>query len=155
MPAQIAISPFGSTREAVLRLARYAADAELDGLILGDGFVATPNFPVWSGGIDCFVELAWLAGSVPMASYGIDAVVAPLRDPRALAKQACSLSAITAGQVHMALTAGFWDQDARLFGFEFSQRGQRFEEALQALLAAWRGEAFQGQSWSWDTPTLI
>src|SRR5438067_2702874 len=136
---QVGVSPFGSSRGVALDLAQRARDAGLDGLILGDGFVATPSFPIWSGGIDCFVELAWLAGSVPMASYGIDAVVAPLRDPRALAKQACSLSAITAGQVHMALTAGFWDQDARLFGFEFSQRGQRFEEALQALLAAWRG----------------
>src|SRR6267378_1891241 len=50
---------------------------------------------IWSGGIDCFVELAWLAGRVEMASYGVDAIVVPARDPRVLAKQACSLSAVT------------------------------------------------------------
>jgi alkanesulfonate monooxygenase SsuD/methylene tetrahydromethanopterin reductase-like flavin-dependent oxidoreductase (luciferase family) len=155
MPAQIAVSPFGISRQNVLELARRAADAGLDGLALGDGFVATPTFPIWSGGIDCFVELAWLAGSVPMRSYGVDAVVAPLRDPRALAKQACSLSAITQSHVHLALAAGFWEQDARLFGFDFAERGARLEEALAALLAAWRGEAFQGRFWAWDTPTSI
>src|SRR3954452_8440489 len=114
MPAQIAISPFGISRHNVLELARRAADAGLDGLTLGDGFVATPTFPIWSGGIDCFVELAWLAGNVRLPSYGVDAVVAPLRDPRAFAKQACSLSAVIQGHVHLALTAGFWEQDARL-----------------------------------------
>jgi alkanesulfonate monooxygenase SsuD/methylene tetrahydromethanopterin reductase-like flavin-dependent oxidoreductase (luciferase family) len=155
MPAQIAISPFGSSRASVLALARRAADAELDGLVLGDGFVATPTFPIWSGGIDCFVELAWLAGSVLMRSYGVDAVVAPLRDPRALAKQAASLSAVTEGRTHLALTAGFWEQDAKLFGFDFEDRGQRLDEAIRALLAAYRGEAFEGRFWKWDVPTTI
>jgi alkanesulfonate monooxygenase SsuD/methylene tetrahydromethanopterin reductase-like flavin-dependent oxidoreductase (luciferase family) len=155
MPAQIAISPFGISRQNVLELARRAADAGLDGLTLGDGFVATPTFPIWSGGIDCFVELAWLAGGVPMRSYGVDAVVAPLRDPRALAKQAASLSAITDAHVHLALTAGFWEADARLFGFAFAERGARLEEALGALLAAWRGDAFDGRFWSWEAPTPI
>jgi alkanesulfonate monooxygenase SsuD/methylene tetrahydromethanopterin reductase-like flavin-dependent oxidoreductase (luciferase family) len=155
MPAQIAVSPFGTSRESVLRLARLAADAELDGLVLGDGFVATPNFPVWSGGIDCFVELAWLAGNVPMRSYGIDAVVAPLRDPRALAKQAASLTAITEGRTHMALTAGYWRQDAALFGFDYDKRGERLDEAIRAMLAAYGGEAFDGRHWRWDAPTTI
>jgi alkanesulfonate monooxygenase SsuD/methylene tetrahydromethanopterin reductase-like flavin-dependent oxidoreductase (luciferase family) len=155
MPAQIAISPFGSSREAVLQLARRAADAGLDGLALGDGFVATPTFPIWSGGIDCFVELAWLAGNLSMRRYGVEAVVAPLRDPRAFAKQACSLAATTDGRTHLALTAGFWEQDARLFGFDFGQRGERLDEALRALLAAWRGEAFEGRHWTWDEATPI
>src|SRR5580765_1205940 len=155
MAARIAISPFAASREGVLRLARRAADAGLDGLTLGDGFVATPSFPIWSGGIDCFVEIGWLAGAVSMPSYGIDAVVAPLRHPRALAKQACSLAALTDGRAHLALTAGFWPQDAALFGFDFSQRGARLDEALEALTAAANGEAFDGQFWSWQSPTQI
>src|SRR5881397_389824 len=76
MAVQVGVSPFGSSRESVLALARRAADSGLDGLILGDGFVSTPSFPVWSGGLDCFVELAWLAGHVDMPTYGIHAVVA-------------------------------------------------------------------------------
>jgi alkanesulfonate monooxygenase SsuD/methylene tetrahydromethanopterin reductase-like flavin-dependent oxidoreductase (luciferase family) len=152
---QVGVSPFGSSRESVLDLARRAADAGLDGLILGDGFVSTPSFPIWSGGIDCFVELAWLAGHVDVPTYGIDAVVAPARDPRILAKQASSLSAVTAGRCHLALAAGFWEEDARLFGFDFAERGARLDEGLRALIAAWRGEPFEGKYWSWEAPLPI
>src|SRR2546426_8685601 len=105
MALQIAISPFGSSRAGVLQLARQAAEAGLDGLILGDGFVSTPSFPIWSGGVDCFVELAWLAGQVQVPTYGVDAIVLPARDPRVLAKQACSLDAIADGGCHLSLSA--------------------------------------------------
>src|SRR5207245_1671716 len=108
---QVGVSPFGSSRQAVLNLARRVADAGLDGLILGDGFVSTPSFPIWSGGVDCFVELAWLAGQVDVPTYGIDAIVLPCRDPRVVAKQAASLSAVTEGRSHIALAAGFWAED--------------------------------------------
>ena len=74
-PVQIGVSPFAASRDGALRLARLAAHAGLDGLILGDGFVSTPSFPIWSGGLDCFVELGWLAGHVRVPSYGVDAVV--------------------------------------------------------------------------------
>src|SRR5262249_8383398 len=78
---QIGISPFAASRDGAVRLARLAADVGLDGLTLGDGFVSTPSFPIWSGGLDCFVELGWLAALAPMASYGVDAIVLPARDP--------------------------------------------------------------------------
>ena len=149
------VSPFGSSRAVVLDLARRAKDAGLDGLILGDGFVSTPSFPIWSGGIDCFVELAWLAGKVEMASYGIDASVAPCRDPRVLAKQASSLAAVTEGRCHIALAAGFWAEDAQLFGFDFAERGARLDEGIRALMAAWRGESFSGKFWQWEMPLPI
>ena len=155
MAVQVGVSPFGSSRESVLDLARRAADSGLDGLILGDGFVSTPSFPVWSGGVDCFVELAWLAGHVDMPTYGISAIVAPARDPRVLARQASSLQAVTGGRCHVALSPGYWAEDARLFGYRFRERGARLDEAIRALLAAWKGEDFHGRFWSWQAPLPI
>jgi alkanesulfonate monooxygenase SsuD/methylene tetrahydromethanopterin reductase-like flavin-dependent oxidoreductase (luciferase family) len=152
---QVGVSPFGSSRESVLALARTAAASGLDGLILGDGFVSTPSFPVWSGGVDCFVELAWLAGHVEMPTYGISAVVAPARDPRVLAKQACSLHAVTNGRCHMALSPGYWAEDAQLFGYTFEERGARLEESIRALVAACNGQDFDGRFWSWRAPLPI
>jgi alkanesulfonate monooxygenase SsuD/methylene tetrahydromethanopterin reductase-like flavin-dependent oxidoreductase (luciferase family) len=153
--AQIGISPFAASRDGALRLARLAADAGLDGLILGDGFVSTPSFPIWSGGLDCFVELGWLAGHVQLASYGVDAIVLPARDPRVLAKQSCSLQAVTSADCHLALSAGFWAEDARLFGYEFEQRGARLDEGIRALKAAFAGEDFEGRFWRWQAPLPI
>jgi alkanesulfonate monooxygenase SsuD/methylene tetrahydromethanopterin reductase-like flavin-dependent oxidoreductase (luciferase family) len=152
----IGISPFAASRDGVLRLARLAADVGPDGLILGDGFVSTPSFPIWSGGVDCFVELAWLAGQVPMRTYGVDAIVLPARDPRVLAKQLCSLSATTGGEVHIALSAGYWAEDAELFGYQFAERGARYDEGIRALVAALRGEAFpNGRFWAWQRGAAI
>jgi alkanesulfonate monooxygenase SsuD/methylene tetrahydromethanopterin reductase-like flavin-dependent oxidoreductase (luciferase family) len=110
---------------------------------------------VWSGGIDCFVELAWLAGQVDMPTYGVDAVVAPARDPRVVAKQASSLQAVTGGRTHLALSAGFWPEDARLFGYRFEERGARLDEAVAALIAAWKGSEFDGRFWSWQAAVPI
>ena len=155
MAVQVGVSPFGSSRESVLALARSAAASGLDGLILGDGFVSTPSFPVWSGGVDCFVELAWLAGHVDMPTYGISAVVAPARDPRVLAKQACSLHAVTNGRCHMALSPGYWAEDAQLFGYSFRERGARLDEGIRALVAACNGQDFDGRFWSWRAPLPI
>jgi alkanesulfonate monooxygenase SsuD/methylene tetrahydromethanopterin reductase-like flavin-dependent oxidoreductase (luciferase family) len=155
MKPLIGISPFGASRTGVLKLARLAAAAGLDGLTLGDGFVSTPSFPMWSGGVDCFVELAWLAGQVQVPTYGVDAVVLPARDPRVLAKQACSLVAVTGGGCHVALSAGYWAEDAELFGYDFDQRGARLDEGIRALMAAWRGDPFEGQFWSWRSSRAI
>ena len=152
MDVQVGVSPFGSSRESVLELARQAADCGLDGLILGDGFVSTSSFPVWSGGLDCFVELGWLAGHVDMPTYGINAVVMPARDPRVLAKQASSLQAVTDGRTHLALSPGFWAVDADLFGYSAEERGARLEEGIRALVAAWNGVDFNGRFWSWQAP---
>ena len=148
----IGVSPFGASRAGVLELAQMAKDAGLDGLVLGDGFVGTPSFPIWSGGVDCFVEIGWLAGHFQMRSYGIDAIVAPARDPRVLAKQASSLQAVTEGRLHIALSAGFWREDARLFGYAFEERGARLDEAIRALIAAFNGQDFDGRFWSWQMP---
>ncbi len=155
MKPLIGVSPFGASRDGVLNLAKQTAEAGLDGLILGDGFVSTPSFPIWSGGVDCFVELAWLAGQVELPTYGIDAVVLPARDPRILAKQICSLSAVTGGRCHVALSAGFWAEDAQLFGYSFPTRGARLDEGIRALQAALQGENFGGQFWSWETSLPI
>ena len=155
MSVQVGVLPFGSSRDSVLALARRAAASGLDGLILGDGFVSTRSFPVWSGGVDCFVELAWLAGHVDMPSYGISGIVAPARDPRVVAKQACSLQAVTNGRSHLALSPGYWAQDAQLFGYTFEERGARLEEYIRALVAACNGQDFDGRFWSWRAPLPI
>jgi alkanesulfonate monooxygenase SsuD/methylene tetrahydromethanopterin reductase-like flavin-dependent oxidoreductase (luciferase family) len=91
-----------------------------------------------------------------MSTYGIDAIVLPARDPRVLAKQACSLSAVSGGRLHLAVSAGYWAEDAQLFGYDFNQRGARLDEGIRALIAAWSGQdSFDGRFWSWRTSLPI
>lgn len=153
---RIGVSPFGSTRDEALQLACRAGGAGLDGLQLGDGLISTPSFPAWSGGVDALVELAWLAGQVEMQMYGVNGIVLPARDPRILAKQASSVNAVTGGRFVLGVTPGFWEHDARLFGFDFAERGARFDEGIRALQAIWRGEPeFRGRFWSWSAEGRI
>lgn len=148
---RIGVSPYASTREEVLKLAQRTAEAGLDGVMMGDGLISTPSFPAWSGGVDAFVELAWLAGQVDLRTYGINALVLPARDPRIVAKQASSLNAVTGGRAVLGVCAGFWEHDAQLFGFDFAERGARFDEGIRALQAAWRADPeFRGRYWSWS-----
>jgi alkanesulfonate monooxygenase SsuD/methylene tetrahydromethanopterin reductase-like flavin-dependent oxidoreductase (luciferase family) len=147
---QIAISPYAGTREEVRNLAQRVVDGGLDGLIIGDGLIGTSSFPIWSGGVDGYVQTAWLAGSFDVPTYGIEALVLPARDPRIAAKQASSLNAITEGRFHLAVAVGRWEHDAELFGYDFATRGTRLDEGIRALQSIWRGEhAFDGRFWSW------
>lgn len=141
---RIGVSPFASTREAVLRLAELAVAGGLDTLWLGDGYVAGDDFPGWAGGMESMTELAWLAGRFPSARIGISAAILPLRDPRWLAKQANTLDNITDGRFVLAVAAGFWERDFAHRGVSYDARGQRFDAYLAALLAALGGEPFEG-----------
>jgi alkanesulfonate monooxygenase SsuD/methylene tetrahydromethanopterin reductase-like flavin-dependent oxidoreductase (luciferase family) len=141
---RIGISPFASTRDAVVRLGARAVDGGLDTLWLGDGYVAGDDFPGWAGGMESMTELAWLAGRFPTARIGISAAILPLRDPRWLAKQANTLDNLTDGRFVLAVAAGFWERDFEHRGVPFADRGRRFDERLAALLAALRGEPYDG-----------
>jgi alkanesulfonate monooxygenase SsuD/methylene tetrahydromethanopterin reductase-like flavin-dependent oxidoreductase (luciferase family) len=147
----IIVSPYGGSREQVCQLAQRVVEAGLDGLSLGDGMIGTASYPVWQGGLDPFVEIAWLASRYELAHYGIEGIVLPDRDPRIAAKQASSLAAITEGRFHLGIVSGRWRHDATLFGYDFDKRGSRVDEGIRALLSIWRGEQeFSGRYWRWS-----
>ena len=83
-------------------MSRLAVEAGLDSLWLGDGYVAGPEFPGWSGSMESMTELAWLAGSFPTARIGITAAVLPVRDPRNLAREALTMDHLTDGDFVLA-----------------------------------------------------
>ena len=129
----------------MLRVARLAIDGGIDSLWLGDGYVAGPEFPGWSGSMESMTQLAWLAGSFPKARIGITAAVLPVRDPRGLAREAHTMDHLTAGNFVLAVAAGYWDRDLVHRGVDPADRGARFAEHLEALMAVLAGEGFDGE----------
>lgn len=142
---RVGMSPFGTSREGVLELARAAVDGGLDTLWLGDGLLANEDFPAWSGGMETFCELAWLAGSLPTARIGITAAVLPLRDPVWVVKQAATLDNLTQGGFVFVVTPGFWEREFDYRGLEFTRRGDRFAEAIEAVRAGLAGDPHDGE----------
>jgi len=136
---KVGISPFGTNRAVVVRLAAAAVDAGLDTLWIGDGLLENSDFPMWFGGLESFTELAWLGGMFPQAALGCSAAVLPLRDPLWLAKQAATLDQLTEGRFTLVVAPGFWEREFIFRGLDFDQRGAAFDLALDRLRAALAG----------------
>ncbi len=142
---ELGISPFATTREAVLELSAAAVAGGLGTLWLGDGYVAGDDFAGWAGSMEPMTELAWLAGHFPTARVGVTAAVLPLRDPAWLAKEANTIDNLTGGRFVLVVAPGFWRRDFEHRSLDFERRGERLLEHLGALRAALNGEGFEGE----------
>jgi alkanesulfonate monooxygenase SsuD/methylene tetrahydromethanopterin reductase-like flavin-dependent oxidoreductase (luciferase family) len=139
---RVGISPFASTRDGGRRVAAAAVEGGIDTIWLGDGLLEVEAFPMWSGGLEPFVELAYFAGRHPGVRVALGAAVLPLRDVQWVAKQAATLDQLTEGRFVLAVTPGFWDREFAYRGLPFESRGRRFEELVGALRAAFTGVAY-------------
>lgn len=143
---RIGVSPWGSSLTGVRSAAAAAAEAGVDTLWLGDGLLAVADFPPWSGGMEPFVELAWLAGAYPSLGVGVGAAVLPLRDVLWVAKQSATLDQLTRGRFFLVVTPGIWEREFTYRGLSFRRRGDQFEDLLGALRAAFDGRGYAGKA---------
>ena len=67
-------------------------------------------------------------------------LIAPLRDPVLLAKQAATLDRISGGRLVLGLGVGMRPDDFIATGTNFGDRGKRFDAMLEKMHALWRGE---------------
>ncbi|WP_053226382.1 LLM class flavin-dependent oxidoreductase [Solirubrobacter soli] len=142
---RVGVSPWGTSLAGVKRVAAAAEAARVDTLWLGDGLLVVPDFPQWSGGLEPFAELAWLAGRHPSLAIGVGAAVLPLRDPLYVAKQAATLDQLTEGRFFLVVTPGIWEREFAFRGLSFKARGTRFDEFIRVVRAAFAGEPFAGE----------
>jgi alkanesulfonate monooxygenase SsuD/methylene tetrahydromethanopterin reductase-like flavin-dependent oxidoreductase (luciferase family) len=141
---RIGISPWAATRGGVEKVAEAALSVGIDVFWLGDGLLGRPDFPPWSGGMESFGELAWLAGRYPGASVALGAAVLPLRDPLWVAKSAATLDQLTEGRFTLVLTPGNWPDEFAAMGRDFDSRGAALESDLSSLRQIWSAEAGEG-----------
>jgi alkanesulfonate monooxygenase SsuD/methylene tetrahydromethanopterin reductase-like flavin-dependent oxidoreductase (luciferase family) len=141
---RIGVSPWGSTRQGAAHAASAAVEAGVDTLWLGDGLLTVARFPQWSGGLEPFVELAWLAGRYPSVRVGLGAAVLPLRDVHWLVKEASTLDQLTSGHFDLVVAPGYWRREFDYRGLDFDRRGTRFDDFLAALQAGFSGSPYEG-----------
>ena len=125
-------------------MAEAALSAGIDTFWLGDGLLGRPDFPPWSGGMESFTELAWLAGRYPGASVAVGAAVLPLRDPLWVAKSAATLDQLTEGRFTLVLTPGNWPDEFAAAGRDFAGRGGALESDVRSLGQVWSADAGDG-----------
>lgn len=99
--------------------------------------IAYPNY-------DSLIALAAAAAATERIKLMTDVLLGPTRNPVLLAKTAASVDQVSGGRLTLGLAVGARPDDYVAAGQEFKNRGQRWDEALELIHRAWRGEPVAG-----------
>lgn len=86
------------------------------------------------------VMLAAMAAVTERIRVQSEVVLAPLRDPVVLAKQAATLDRLSGGRFTLGLAVGAREDDFQAVGADFARRGRRMDEQLATMRRIWAGE---------------
>lgn len=70
--------------------------------------------------------------------------IGPVYDKAVLAKMAAGLDQLSGGRFVLGLAPGWRDEDFVVAGKSYQGRGKRFDEEIEFMLRAWRGELVEG-----------
>jgi probable F420-dependent oxidoreductase len=128
---------------AAVRVAQHAEAAGLDSVWTGehivlpspspDGFVIPPTTPF----LDTVVALTLVAADTSTIRIASGIIELPLHHPVILAKQLASIDRIAGGRLLAGFGAGYVEGEFAALGVPLSERGQRMDEYLDAMLALW------------------
>ncbi len=95
----------------------------------------------------------YLASPIPMATaiaartqrlrISIAALLVPMYDPVKLAEDLVIADHISRGRIVTTAGIGYRQEEFAMFDIPFAERGKIFDEYLEVLLRAWKGEAFE------------
>jgi alkanesulfonate monooxygenase SsuD/methylene tetrahydromethanopterin reductase-like flavin-dependent oxidoreductase (luciferase family) len=130
----LATFPFDAPRE----LFAFAERCERWGV---DSLWQTDRLQGSEGQLEALATMAALAGCTERIKFGMNAVVASLRDPLVLAKQCATIDFLSRGRLLPVFGVGV-DADPvwKATGRDPRERGRRADEALAIAQALWRGE---------------
>ncbi|WCB94829.1 F420-dependent glucose-6-phosphate dehydrogenase [Baekduia alba] len=98
---------------------------------------------VWDNA-EPLVALAALAAATERIGLQTEVLLAPLRDPVLLAKQAATLDRISRGRLTLGLGVGGRTDDFAAANVPMRERGRRMDAALPTMRRIWRGEGTIG-----------
>jgi alkanesulfonate monooxygenase SsuD/methylene tetrahydromethanopterin reductase-like flavin-dependent oxidoreductase (luciferase family) len=90
------------------------------------------------------LALSAAAGVTERIGLMTDILLAAIREPVLLAKQAATLDQLSRGRFVLGIGVGGRPDDFAVSGFNFKDRGKRLDAALDLMHRAWRGEPVPG-----------
>ena len=91
---------------------------------------------------ESLITLAAVAGATQRIRLMTTVLLAPLRNPALLAKQAASLDALSGGRLTLGLGIGAREDDYLAASVSYHSRGKLFDEQLETLKRIWSGQPF-------------
>ncbi len=146
----ISALPFASGR-AFLDWADLCERSELDSIWQTDRLISPQPF------LEALSTMAALAGATKRLKFGMNAVVASLRDPLVLAKQCATIDWLSGGRLLPVFGVGGENApEFRATGREPKERGRRADEALELCRRLWSEErvTFRGEFYRYEDATI-
>lgn len=131
--------------DQVVRQVGVIRDLGFDMITVGQHHLAMPyqmpSSPVF---------LARLAAEAGDMRIGVTVFLLPLHNPVDIAEQVATLDAISHGRMVFGVGLGYRPEECQAFGISMSERGPRFEEALEIIKLLWTQDEieYQGQFYS-------
>lgn len=131
-----------STARAFFDWVELCERSDIDSLWQTDRLVSSQPF------LESLSVMATLAGATEKLKFGMNAVVAPLRDPLILAKQCATIDWLSNGRLLPVFgVGGERAPEFEATGFPVSERGRRADEVLELCSRLWSEEKvdFEGR----------
>jgi alkanesulfonate monooxygenase SsuD/methylene tetrahydromethanopterin reductase-like flavin-dependent oxidoreductase (luciferase family) len=84
--------------------------------------------------------LSFMAARTDRLRLGTGIVVLPLHNPVQVAEEIAQLDMLSGGRVDFGVGRGYQSGEFSRFGIDIGEARERFDEALDLILALWRGE---------------
>jgi probable F420-dependent oxidoreductase len=147
----ISTNPFAEARE-LFRWVDLCEESGVDSLWQTDRLVSTKPM------LEALSMMAALAGATSRMRFGMNAVVATLRDPLLLAKQCATIDWLSDGRLLPVFGVGSehapeWAATGR----SPRKRGQRADEALEIVRRLWTEEkvSFEGEFYQYQDASIV
>lgn len=122
----------GASGQFILNWSRKAEEAAFASLSTLD-VITSPAY-------DPLIALAGAASVTNRIRLMTTILVAPLRNPVLLAKQAASLDVLSGGRFSLGLAVGYREKDYQAVGVEIHERGKMFDKQLETISRVWKGQ---------------
>lgn len=106
---------------------------------------------------DPLATLTWAAAVTEHIGLGTSVLVVPMHNPLELANSLASLDALSAGRLTIAVGVGWSEQEYVALGYDFGDRGERLDEAIDLFRAAWSEDptSFGGKFTSFEDLRIL
>jgi alkanesulfonate monooxygenase SsuD/methylene tetrahydromethanopterin reductase-like flavin-dependent oxidoreductase (luciferase family) len=122
--------------DRIVELALTAERLGFDSIWTGEHVLS--KWPGESIAFDCWALSAGLAPLVPRVGIGLIVVNSTFHNPAMQAKRASTLDVICGGRLTLGLGAGFKENEARAFGYDYPPLRERMELLTEHVEIIWR-----------------
>jgi len=126
----------GTPGRTLVEWARRAEERGFSGLATIDR-IAYPSY-------ESLITLAAAAAATERIGLVTNVLLGPTRNPVLLAKEAASIDQISGGRLVLGLGVGSREDDFLAAGQDFHSRGRRWDQDIELMLRAWKGEPVGG-----------